>query len=87
MKVRKIPMRTCVVTKETLPKSELLRVVRMPDGVVKVDLNGKVNGRGEYIKKDVLVLEKAIKSKALERKLECDIPSSIYEEIREICEK
>lgn len=87
MKVRKIPMRTCVVTKEALPKSELLRVVRMPDGVVKVDLNGKVNGRGAYIKKDVLVLEKAIKSKVLERKLECDIPSSIYEKIREICEK
>lgn len=87
MKVRKIPMRTCVVTKESLPKKELLRIVRMPDGCVKVDLNGKVNGRGAYIKKDIEVLEKAIKSRSLERKLECDIPSSIYEEIREICEK
>lgn len=86
MKVRKIPMRTCVVTKEVLPKKELLRIVRMPDGLVKVDLNGKINGRGAYIKRDVTVLDKAIKSKILEKRLECDISSDVYDEIRKICE-
>ncbi|MBR3146506.1 MAG: YlxR family protein, partial [Bacilli bacterium] len=57
MKVKKIPMRTCVVTKESLPKSELLRIVRSPYGEVLVDLTGKQNGRGAYIKKDIAVLE------------------------------
>ena len=70
MKVRKIPLRSCVVTKERLPKQELLRIVRTPEKKVVVDLTGKANGRGAYIKKDIAVLEKAKKSKILERRLE-----------------
>ena len=46
MKVKKIPLRSCVVTKEKLPKKDLLRVVRTPEGDVIVDLSGKANGRG-----------------------------------------
>ena len=87
MKVKKIPLRTCVVTKESLPKQELLRVVRTPEGDILVDETGKSNGRGAYIKKDVQVLDKAIKTKALEKKLECKIEDSVYEEIRNIIEK
>ena len=87
MKVKKIPMRTCVVTKESLPKSELLRIVRSPYGEVLVDLTGKQNGRGAYIKKDINVLEKAIKTKVLENKLECKIEDYVYEEIKNIIEK
>ncbi len=86
MKQRKIPLRTCVVTKESLPKKELLRIVRNKEGEVKVDVTGKLNGRGAYIKKDASVLEKAISSKILEKKLECQIEDSIYEEIRKIIE-
>ena len=87
MKVKKIPLRTCVVTKESLPKQELLRVVRTPEGDILVDETGKSNGRGAYIKKDVQVLEQAIKTKVLEKKLECKIEDSVYEEIRKIIEK
>ena len=87
MKVKKIPLRTCVVTKETLPKVELLRIVRTKDQNVMVDLTGKANGRGAYIKKDISVLEKAKKSKILEKKLEFKIDDSIYDEIKEIIEK
>ena len=84
MKQKKIPLRTCVVSKEKLPKQELLRVVKTPEGEIKIDLTGKLNGHGAYIKKDLIVLEKAIKSKALARHLECEIPESIYSEIEEI---
>lgn len=84
MKVKKIPLRTCVITKEQLPKQELLRVVRTPEGIVQVDLTGKLNGRGAYIKKDLEVLEKAKKSKALDRHLETEVPSEIYEELSNI---
>ena len=84
MKVKKIPMRMCSVTRERFPKQELLRVVKTPEGEVKVDLSGKLNGHGAYIKKDLSVLEKAIKTKALSKALECEVPTSIYEEIESI---
>lgn len=87
MKVKKIPLRTCVVTREKLPKKDLLRIVRTPEGVVVADESGKMNGRGAYIKKDVSVLEQAKKKKILERHLECTIEESVYEGIREKIEK
>lgn len=84
MKIKKIPMRTCVVTNEKFPKKELLRIVRTPEGEIKPDLSGKMNGHGAYIKKDIETLEKAIKNKALERHLEIEINSDVYEEIRKV---
>ena len=87
MKKRKIPLRTCVVTGEKLDKRELLRIVRDKDMNVKVDLTGKMNGRGAYIKRDLAVLEMAIKKKSLERKLECNISDEVYDEIRKILER
>ena len=84
MKVKKIPMRTCVVTNERFPKNELLRIVRTPEGKVVADVTGKLNGHGAYIKKDEETLNKAIKNKVLERHLECSIDDNTYEEIREI---
>ena len=87
MKVRKIPLRTCVVTKEKLPKQELLRIVRTPEGSVMIDEGGKMNGRGAYIKRDVQVLEQERKKKVLERHLECSIDDSVYEEIKSVLEK
>ena len=87
MKVKKVPLRTCVITKESLPKQELLRIVRTPEMEGKVDETGKLNGRGAYIKKSLEVLEKAKKSKLLEKRLECSIDESVYEEIKNIIEK
>lgn len=81
---KKIPLRTCCVTREKLPKQELIRVVRNTDNEVVVDLTGKVNGHGAYIKKDLEALDKAKKSKALSRALEIEIPTTIYEELENI---
>lgn len=79
--MRKIPMRTCIITKEKLPKMELIRVVRTPEGEVKIDETGKLNGRGAYLKKDVEVFKKAKKSKVLNRHLEVEVPDVIFEEL------
>lgn len=84
MKVRKIPLRSCVVTKEKLPKQELLRVVRTPEQEVIVDLTGKANGHGCYLKKDVTVIEKAKQKKILDKLLECDVKDGIYQELIDI---
>ena len=83
MKVKKIPMRSCVVTKEKLPKQELIRVVRTPNQEVIVDLTGKANGRGAYLKKDLVVFEKAKKSKVLDKILEIEVKDEIYEKLKE----
>lgn len=80
MAIKKIPMRSCVVTREKLPKKDLLRIVKF-EGAVTVDPVGKQNGKGCYIKKDREVLAKARKTKALDRALETEIPDELYEEI------
>ena len=80
--MKKIPMRTCVITGEKLPKKELIRVVRTPEGNVIVDETGKANGRGAYLKKDIETFNKAEKSKILNKRLEVEVPSSIYEELK-----
>lgn len=84
MKTKKIPMRSCVVTHEKLPKQELVRVVRTPEGNVIVDVTGKANGRGAYLKKDLSVFEKAYNSKVLNKILEVEVPDSVFEELREL---
>lgn len=84
MKMKKIPMRTCVITREKLPKGELIRVVRTPEGNIIIDETGKANGRGAYLKKDIATFEKAQKSKILNRQLEVDIPDSIYDDLKKL---
>jgi len=81
MKVKKVPMRTCVVSHEKCEKKDLLRVVRNNEGVVFVDDTLKANGRGAYLKKDKNVIEKARASKVLEKHLEVKIQDSIYDEL------
>lgn len=87
MNNRKVPMRTCIVTREKYEKKDLLRIVKNNEGQVFVDETGKANGRGAYIKKDIAVLEKAIKTKILDRNLETTISDEVYEEIRKIIER
>lgn len=79
--MKKIPERTCVVTREKYPKKELIRVVRTPEGLVVVDETGKQNGRGAYLKKDKDTILKAKNSKVLERHLEVEIKDEIYDEL------
>ena len=84
MKEKKIPLRTCAITREKLPKMELVRVVRTPENNVIVDTTGKANGRGAYLKKDETVFMKAKQSKILDKVLETEVPDSIFEELMNI---
>ncbi len=79
-------MRSCVVTRERLPKNELIRIVRGTNGQIFLDTSGKANGRGAYLKKDIDVINRCEKNKILERHLETNIPSEVYEEIRKYVE-
>ena len=84
MNTKKIPLRKCVSTGEILPKKELLRIVRTPEGNVLVDLTSRANGRGAYLKKSIDAVNKAKKSNCLGRALECNIPETLYEELIKI---
>lgn len=82
--MKKIPLRTCIITKEKLPKQELIRIVRTPEGNVIVDSTGKQNGRGAYLKKDLEVFKKAQKSKVLNKILETEVPDSVFEQLNNL---
>lgn len=78
---KKIPLRQCLGCREMKPKKELIRVVRSPEGTVSVDLHGKASGRGAYVCPDAECLKRAVKSKALPRALDTEIPPEVYEEL------
>lgn len=83
MKVKKIPERMCTGCGEMKPKKELIRVVKNKEGEVSIDLTGKKPGRGAYICKSVECLQKAFKSKRLERNLETTISEEIHNKLKE----
>lgn len=82
--VKKVPMRKCIATGEQCAKKDLLRIVRTPQGQVEIDLGGKMNGRGAYLKKDVAAIQIAEKKKLLQRALEVEIDSSFFEKLKEV---
>ncbi len=84
MKEKKIPIRTCIVSKEKYPKQELIRIVKDKEGKVFIDTTGKANGRGMYLKKDLEIINKAKKNKIIDRYLEIKIDEGIYEELLKI---
>ena len=67
MKQKKIPMRQCCGCNEMKTKSELVRVVKSPEGDISLDLTGRKNGRGAYICKNLDCFTLAIKKKAFVR--------------------
>ena len=86
-KVKKIPMRQCLGCNEHKPKIELLRVLRTPEGEIVLDFTGKRSGRGAYICKDLACLQKARKSRRIDRNLECSVPDEVYDRMeRELSE-
>ena len=78
---KKIPMRQCVGCREMKAKKELVRVVRSPEGDISLDFRGKAPGRGAYLCANTECLKKAIRSKALARALEVEIPQEIYDQL------
>ena len=82
VKPKKIPTRMCVGCREMKEKRELLRVVHTPDGTVFLDRTGKANGRGAYVCKRAQCLQKAVKTRQLERALSCPISQEVFESLQ-----
>ena len=78
-KQRKIPQRQCVGCRTMKDKKALVRIVKTPEGEICVDATGKKSGRGAYICPNAECLQKARKSRALERAFETAIPAEVYD--------
>jgi len=89
-KTRHIPIRSCVVCRQTSDKRSLLRVVRLPEkdgGLVVVDRTGKRAGRGAYICPELSCIEKALKGKRFERSVaatSAHVAPTLYDELRDL---
>lgn len=79
MQVKRIPLRMCAGCREMKPKSGLVRIVKSPSGELMLDLTGKKPGRGAYICKNAECLNKARKSRGVERSFQCRIPDELYD--------
>ena len=86
MKTRHIPLRTCVVCRETSAKKTLLRVVRAPEndgGGVAADPTGRANGRGAYVCASSACIDKAVKQKRFERSLAASgLPATLADDLK-----
>ena len=81
--VRKDPMRQCTGCQEMKNKKEMIRVLKTSEGEILLDATGKKNGRGAYLCRSMDCLEKAIRSRGLERSLKVKIPDEVYETLKE----
>lgn len=78
-KVKKVPQRKCIACQDRDNKKELIRVVKNKEGQISLDKTGRANGRGAYICNSKECLQKAIKSKALNRAFKIEVPDDVYE--------
>ena len=83
MKAKREVKRMCVGCGEMFDKRSLIRVVKSPEGEISIDITGKKNGRGAYLCRSMDCLEKAIRSRGLERSLKVKIPDEVYETLKE----
>lgn len=80
--IRKTPQRMCIGCRQMKDKKELVRVIRTPEGSAEMDPTGRKNGRGAYLCRDAGCLEKAVRSRALERALKTEITAELLENLR-----
>ncbi len=86
MVVKKIPQRTCIGCGESKSKKELIRIVKQEEDI-SLDITGKKNGRGAYICNNVECLEKAIKTKGLDRSFKMQVSKEVYDRLKTDMEK
>ncbi len=82
--MKKVPQRMCVACKTRKDKSELLRVVLMPDGRTEIDPSGKMPGRGAYVCKDDKCIAQALKANQLQRGLKTQVDADTMDRLKTI---
>ena len=83
MENKKVPLRQCIVCRESKPKMELIRIVRTADNDFSVDKTGKLNGRGSYICNSEECINKLVKQKALNKAFKTNVSQEVYDKLKE----
>ncbi len=82
MNAKKIPMRKCIGCNEMFPKKELIRILNTPDDEIVLDVTGRKNGRGAYLCRNKECLERAFKTKGINRSFGKCISEDVYDTLR-----
>lgn len=80
---RSLPRRQCIGCGEMKEKRELIRILRTPEEDIVLDATGRKNGRGAYLCHNQECLEKAFKTRGLDRAFRMTVPREVYERLRE----
>lgn len=80
-KTRHIPERSCAACGLKLPKRNLTRIVRTPDGEIRIDPSGKAAGRGAYLCESPACWERGISKGGLERGLHSPLSAQAREHL------
>jgi uncharacterized protein len=82
VKPRHVPQRTCIGCRQEQGKRTLVRVVRSPDGHVRIDSTMRANGRGAYLHANRLCWEKALKGATMNHALRTTTAKEDIEALR-----
>ena len=80
--IKKMPQRTCMGCNTKKDKKDFIRIVKNKDGEISIDKTGRMPGRGAYLCDNIECLEKAIKTKRIDKIFETKIDDEIYEKLR-----
>ena len=80
MNKKPLVFRTCILSRKTLLKSEMFRLVKQ-NGKIYFDFNQNMFGRGYYISKDKELIKKSKDKHSLSKILRLDVPEELYNEL------
>ena len=82
--MKKMPQRTCMGCNVKKDKKDFIRIEKNSKNEINIDKTGKQEGRGAYICNNIDCLEKAIKSKRLEKVFKMKINEEIYNNLKTV---
>lgn len=77
--------RMCVSTREIKDIKDLFRVVKTPSGIVMIEIDSHLPGRGAYISRNIEAINLAKKKKLLNKALRTNVPDEIYDQLLALC--
>lgn len=84
MNSRHVPIRTCIACGKKLSFHELVRIVRTPEGTVRIDGNKRTMGRGAYMCINENCWDTALNKGSLDRALRVDVISRSQLSVQQI---
>lgn len=84
LNARRYPARTCIVTREVLPRERLLRFVLSPAGEVVFDPRAELPGRGAWLKPAPGIVDEAVRRNAFARafRQKVKVPADLDAQVR-----